>query len=88
MCLMDYEFHVLDNAFLIHRPGIKTVKNNPTKPNEKQVAKQNNLIAKVIKPEIEKAFGIKKGCVIKWSKTCELNFYILYFITYSWKVAR
>lgn len=24
MCLLGYEFHILDNAFLLHRPGIKT----------------------------------------------------------------
>ena len=24
MCVLDYDFMVLDNAFLIHRPGIKT----------------------------------------------------------------
>ena len=26
MCLLNYEFHILDNAFLIHRPGIKSKK--------------------------------------------------------------
>ncbi|KAK8400373.1 hypothetical protein O3P69_003213 [Scylla paramamosain] len=25
LCLLDYEFHILDNAFLVHRPGIKKV---------------------------------------------------------------
>ena len=24
LCLLEYEFHVLNNGFLIHKPGIKT----------------------------------------------------------------
>jgi len=43
MCLMDYEFHVLDNAFLIHKPGIKTPSNNPTKPDQTIVKNQNPI---------------------------------------------
>lgn len=23
LCVLDYEFHTLDNAFLVHKPGIK-----------------------------------------------------------------
>ena len=65
MCLLDYEFHVLDNAFLIHRPGIKTVKNNPTKPDAKAVAKQNRFINNVVRKEIIDAFGDKQECSIK-----------------------
>jgi len=26
MCLLDYRFHVLDAAFLVHAPGVKTKK--------------------------------------------------------------
>lgn len=62
MCLMDYDFMVLDNAFLIHRPGIKTVKNNPTKPQQKLVNETNKFIASVIKPDIKKKVGDRKGC--------------------------
>ncbi|XP_069177063.1 beta-1,4-glucuronyltransferase 1-like [Procambarus clarkii] len=31
MCLHDYEFHVLDNAFLVHRPGIKVYRTEPAR---------------------------------------------------------
>ena len=62
MCLMDYEFHVLDNAFLIHKPGIKTSSNNPTKPDESVVAKQNTFIEKTIVPELVKSIGSNKDC--------------------------
>lgn len=25
MCLLGYEYHILDNAFLVHKPGIKSL---------------------------------------------------------------
>ena len=62
MCLMDYEFHVLDNAFLIHKPGIKTSSNNPTKPEQRVVDKQNKFIDKIIVPELVKSIGRNKDC--------------------------
>ena len=60
---MDYDFFVLDNAFLVHKPGIKTKENNPTKPNQALVKKQNQLIKDVVKPELVRAIGKTKGCV-------------------------
>ena len=65
MCLMDYEFHVLDNGFLIHKPGIKTPSNNPTKPDQTLVDNQNRFIDKIIVPELIKTIGNKKGCHIR-----------------------
>ena len=62
MCLMDYDFMVLDNAFLIHKPGIKTIKNNPTKPEHKLVSETNKFIANVVKPDIRRKVGERKGC--------------------------
>nr|CAD7446306.1 unnamed protein product [Timema bartmani] len=29
LCVLDYEFQILDNAFLVHKPGIKTLKKDP-----------------------------------------------------------
>jgi hypothetical protein len=59
---MDYEFHILDNAFLVHRPGIKRhvviPKKNPV------VAKQNSLIARTILPELKLIYGTRPGCVV------------------------
>ena len=63
MCLMDYDFLVLDNAFLVHKPGIKTPENNPTKPNQALVKKQNQLINNVVKPELVRAIGKRQGCL-------------------------
>ena len=65
MCLMDYEFHVLDNAFLIHKPGIKTPSNNPTKPDQTIVKKQNKFIDEVIVTELVNSIGNNKDCHIR-----------------------
>lgn len=62
LCVMDYDLLVLDNAFLIHKPGIKTKANNPTKPAQEMVNKQNTFIRLVIKPEIIKNVGNREGC--------------------------
>lgn len=62
LCVMDYEFHILDNAFLIHRPGIKTkVKLNSTIDKEK-VSIQTKLIRKSLLPQAKKLYGERKGC--------------------------
>jgi len=60
LCVLDYEFHILDNAFLVHRPGIKTTKMIPSK--SPVVAKQNTVIAKIILPELKQLYGSRSGC--------------------------
>ncbi|CAL8111448.1 unnamed protein product [Orchesella dallaii] len=62
LCVLDYEFHILDNAFLVHRPGIKRHKVIPKK--NPVVAKQNAVIAKVILPELRQIYGTKPGCYV------------------------
>lgn len=62
LCLLDYQFHILDNAFLIHRPGIKTKKTVHSANNLKKISAQNLLLKKTIFPEINKLFGERKGC--------------------------
>ena len=58
MCVMDYDFHVLNNAFLIHRPGIKYFVN----PEKHQVWEQDVMIRDRILPQLQKLFGIASGC--------------------------
>jgi beta-1,4-glucuronyltransferase 1 len=58
MCLLDYNFNVLNNAFLIHKPGIK----EKGILNEKKTNK--DLILKEILPEIDVLHGKKNGCKI------------------------
>jgi len=59
---MDYEFHILDNAFLVHKPGIKVLK----KDNRRAMlsGKTNQLIRKIIYPELKIMYGMRKGCAI------------------------
>ena len=40
LCALDYEFHILNNAFLIHRPGIKTKKTLHSAIDNKKIAAQ------------------------------------------------
>jgi beta-1,4-glucuronyltransferase 1 len=62
MCLLDYEFHILDNAFLVHRPGIKIYqKNNDT---ELLVNQTNVLVKEKYRFEIERLYGTRKKCGI------------------------
>jgi hypothetical protein len=60
MCVLDYEFQILDNAFLVHKPGIKENKKDPHR--EKLVMKTNSLIKQAILPEMKVLFGTRKGC--------------------------
>ncbi|XP_068083100.1 beta-1,4-glucuronyltransferase 1-like [Anabrus simplex] len=62
LCFLDYEFQILDNAFLVHKPGIKTLKNDPLRA--MLAGKTNALIKKVIFPELKVLYGIKKGCAV------------------------
>jgi len=62
LCALDYDFHILDNAFLIHRPGIKTKKTLLSSLDKEKIAAQNTLIKKSIFPQIKKLYGVRKGC--------------------------
>jgi len=62
LCVKDYEFHILDNGFLVHRPGIKRNKVIPQK--NPVVARQNRLISSTILPELKLVFGTRPGCVV------------------------
>ncbi|XP_022821529.1 beta-1,4-glucuronyltransferase 1-like [Spodoptera litura] len=61
-CAKDYEFMILSNAFLVHKPGIKYYKANPKR--DKYAAKQGSFVNNVIKKELKKIFGSKPGCVL------------------------
>ncbi|CRL04685.1 CLUMA_CG017749, isoform A, partial [Clunio marinus] len=61
MCLLDYNYHVLSNAFLIHRPGIKTQKEAAR---VKWEPANRILIYNVIQHEAELNYGKREGCQI------------------------
>ncbi len=64
---MDYDFLILDNPFLVHKPGIKTLKmkkvDNMT--HSIHVKMQNRLIRDVIQPELFKSVGKREGCRVR-----------------------
>lgn len=65
MCLLNYDFKVLSNAFLVHRPGIKSVKEA-----KRESLEQENLkkILDESLPAIKLFYGERKGCkVFGWS---------------------
>lgn len=61
MCLLDYNFHVLSNGFLTHKPGIKSVQ-EAHRYAEEQI--NEDLITKKILPEISVFYGTRDGCVV------------------------
>ncbi|XP_015428778.1 PREDICTED: beta-1,4-glucuronyltransferase 1 [Dufourea novaeangliae] len=62
LCVLDYDFLILDNSFLVHRPGIKIFKKDPHR--EMLTAKTNALIKKIIVPELKILYGTRKGCAV------------------------
>ncbi|KNC24560.1 hypothetical protein FF38_00067 [Lucilia cuprina] len=64
MCLMDYEYHVLHPAFLVHAPGIKMpkAKSNETERSIKYIKEMNGIIHFTIIPEYEVLYGQNKEC--------------------------
>ncbi|CAG7834398.1 unnamed protein product [Allacma fusca] len=60
MCLLKYEYHILDNAFLIHRPGIKSRHSKSKKP----IRRQNKQLHDFIRPQIHKLYGKRHACVV------------------------
>ena len=62
LCALDYEFHILDNAFLVHKPGIKILKKDTKRA--MLAAKTNQLIKKIIYPELQVMYGLRKGCAV------------------------
>ena len=62
MCVLDYNFAILNEAFLIHKPGIKTSKHHSSETDQKKVSQQKQLITNTIIPQLQTLYGKKKGC--------------------------
>ena len=58
LCSLDYDFHVLNNAFLIHKPGIK--RGPKANVNKKKELQQANLISYQIMPHLRRIMGEKR----------------------------
>ena len=62
MCVLNYGFHILDNAFLVHRPGIKYY--HKDKERDVFVKRTQVLINQQILPELKLLYGTRKGCSV------------------------
>lgn len=63
MCLLDYDYIILDNAYLVHKPGIKEddkIKN----VDKKFIQSFNKIISNRITNEFNALYGNRKGCTI------------------------
>jgi len=62
MCSLEYDYHILNNAFLIHRPGIKTWSDlKPILQNGK-IGAQGSFISNKIIPQVKKLYGVRDEC--------------------------
>lgn len=64
MCLLNYDYTVLDNAFLVHTPGIKTKGGREDPKRLKVIKATDKLIRTVIVPQFRTLFGNTEGCVV------------------------
>lgn len=60
MCVMDYDFHVLDNAFLIHKPGVKKKKVQMERFTD--IVKNSSQLMKRIAIELQEIYGYNSNC--------------------------
>ncbi|XP_053601734.1 beta-1,4-glucuronyltransferase 1-like [Plodia interpunctella] len=62
LCLKDYDFMLLNNAILVHKPGIKHYKSD--RKREPLIRQQSQLIRNVIRNEIESLYGTREECIL------------------------
>ncbi|XP_066251108.1 beta-1,4-glucuronyltransferase 1-like isoform X2 [Euwallacea similis] len=60
LCVMNYDFYVLDNAFLIHKPGVKKKKVQMEKFND--IVKNSTQLMKTIAIELQEIYGYNSNC--------------------------
>lgn len=64
MCLLDYDFNIVSNAFLCHKPGNKSRSWNKENVDGKHLKKTQRLLQIEIRPELKLLYGPRKGCEI------------------------
>lgn len=62
LCVLDYKFALLSDAFIVHRPGFKSVAEAARPVLE---AENVQFIQDVIRLELEKVYGVRKGCSLQ-----------------------
>lgn len=60
--MKDYDFMILNNAFLIHKPGIKHYVKNAKR--DAIAGRQSAVVKNIIMPEMKKLFGTRNGCAL------------------------
>ncbi|XP_076367279.1 beta-1,4-glucuronyltransferase 1-like [Tachypleus tridentatus] len=61
LCLLNYDVYILDNAFLVHAPGIKRIDNNDQKRRMPYIAQNNRVHSRILK-YLKTKYGDRKGC--------------------------
>lgn len=64
--MLDYNFLVMDNAFLVHKPGVKKKKIQNLKYLDQK--SKNLKILKEINKELVKLYGKNEKCRAQWKK--------------------
>ena len=59
MCLQNYNFLGLSNAFMIHKPGIKTVQEAVKNRKQNETLE---LVKNYILPQIDTLYGKRRNC--------------------------
>ncbi|GFU51502.1 beta-1,4-glucuronyltransferase 1 [Nephila pilipes] len=61
MCLRKYNFHIVENAFLVHSPGVNVYNATKEKPRFKYQHVNDKLMS-VIRKNLSKKYGYNKDC--------------------------
>ncbi len=61
MCLMSYDFVILDNAFLVHAPGIKRNIHGVEDKRRPYIILNSKAEAKIMS-HLKKKYGTKNNC--------------------------
>ncbi|CAD7077095.1 unnamed protein product [Hermetia illucens] len=68
LCVLDYDFLLLDNAFLVHQ--IPAAKMNQSNLSDFSVMeKTQKYLLQVLYPQLKEVYGFQKGCSILHSRT-------------------
>lgn len=96
MCYLGYEYHILDNAFLVHKPGIKIYKADHKR--DEITNRSSTLLKNVIEPHLKIIYGDKAECnwtlhkyiwksqqnfkLICWTVKCHVNLALSFWVRF------
>ncbi|XP_063215644.1 beta-1,4-glucuronyltransferase 1-like [Bacillus rossius redtenbacheri] len=62
LCALCYEFHVLDNAFVVHKPGVKKFKKE--RDRSVYVHQTKEMVERIVLPELERKYPASRYCYL------------------------